>query len=246
VNKISEKESNRKEPLGIIAPGILEVMELAKKYKVEGKIKGVVIYSNNANLENLVFVRDIIHTCLKRHDLIIDLIHRYHPLRWLQGEELSKVNPNAFPKTWLTLKRILIEGEAKAESNLTTGDVIFVDDNLHMDLYENLRHNYIKTKPYNFHRSFTDIVGIYLECLDEAGILKNDKAFDDYLDAVTVYNPKIPLRVNRDINSYSIFNHLMYYRHQSGYFTSPGTQPPKRDDASIALILNRLRILPKL
>jgi len=148
VKKIVEEEITN--PLGVLRPGILHVMKkIYKLYKI-GKVKGVIIYSNNGHLYSLEFIRDLIHEYIG-DELIIECIHRYHHLREKDD------------KTWDELKRILTKGKCKAR-NVKPCDVYFFDDLEHKDLYEHLE-NYNHVPEYNFKASFDRIANIYKEIL---------------------------------------------------------------------------------
>jgi hypothetical protein len=91
-----------------------------------------------------------------------------------------------FPKTWKTLKRILIQGPTKARPNLEPADVIFVDDLFHPDLLKNLKENYIQVEPYLYKCSFVKIGMIYLEILKSEEIISNHKNLNNYYDIVVL------------------------------------------------------------
>jgi len=159
------------DPLGIIRPGILDVMEkLRELYKV-GKVKGVIIYSNNGHLYNLEFIRDIIHEFVG--EVICDCIHRYHHRR------------RSDTKTWDELKCILMEGECKAK-NLTPSDVSFFDDLIHDDLHKHLV-NYNHVPEYTYKASFDRIADIYRKIVVDKefiDVIQNDniKNIDDVIE----------------------------------------------------------------
>ena len=48
-------------PLGILRPGILDIMSTLYTLHKAGKVKSVIIYSNSGHLESLEFIRDLIH-----------------------------------------------------------------------------------------------------------------------------------------------------------------------------------------
>ena len=146
VKKIVKDEITN--PLGIVRPGILHVMKrLHELYKI-GKVKNVIIYSNNGHLYTLEFIRDVINKFVG-YELIRDCIHRYHPMR------------KNDTKTWHELEKIITKGEA---TNLMQDDVYFFDDLEHEDLRINID-NYYKVPEYTFKASFDRIANIYRDVL---------------------------------------------------------------------------------
>lgn len=147
VKNILKEESNK--PLGILRPGILNVMSKLYELHKKGKIKGVVIYSNNGHLESVEFIRDLINKHVG-NKLIKECIHWDHPLR-------GRYKTN---KTWKELNNILMNGVYK-DKNVNKDQVYFFDDLCHTDLMENI--NYYKVPAYTFKASFDRIANIYAD-----------------------------------------------------------------------------------
>jgi hypothetical protein len=145
-------------PLGILRPGLLDVMTKLHELQKSGKIKSVIIYSNNGHLESLEFIRDLIHEHVGTATLIKECIHWNHPMRESErnGQEVG-----AASKTWATLKKIMVEGNCKAPQNLEPRQVFFFDDLNHKDLQEKLGTHYYKVPAYDFKASFDRIAHIY-------------------------------------------------------------------------------------
>lgn len=238
VKKVAQQEKSDK-PLGILRPGVIEIMKRLLKKRARSGLKGVIIYSNNSQLPSLEFIRDVIHDCIGTHSLIIDLIHRRHPIRYLDGEEMKTAAPYTYPKTWKTLKRILIEGKAKASKTIQPKDVIFIDDMIHEDLYINLPvGNYINLKPYVYECPFIDISTLYYECLQDEGIFISDNTFNHYLNIIKGCDPKIPTPSKCVTNSEIFIEHMSYYYSQSHYRNCNAQEiaPPKDHDAICSIM----------
>jgi hypothetical protein len=152
------KEETSDKPLGILRPGILDVMMRLYELQKLRKIKNVVIYSNNGHLQSLEFIRDLIHAYLGSDNLIKDCIHWDHPMR---KDEINSTNT----KTWNILKQILVEGACNAPETLEASDVYFFDDLDHTDLQEHLGPNYYKVPAYDFRASFDRIATLYKNAL---------------------------------------------------------------------------------
>ena len=234
IKKVLAVETSNK-PLGILVPGILDIMKEAKRCKDAGTVEGVVIYSNNAVTISLCFIRDLIHSYLKSDDLIVDLIHRGHPTRYLVGEELQTAAPNTFPKTWKTLSRILIEGPAKAPKTIVPKDVIFIDDVLHSDLRKELPlKNYVHIQPYVFRCSFDNVANIYLGCLDELNILSSEVLLRRYIDSIKNYDTAVQ---SKNISNDNVYSHLENVGKIIGYYVKINTPPPPKNKAVLNSIL---------
>jgi hypothetical protein len=157
-------------PLGILRPGILKIMEKLRELQINGRIKNVIIYSNNGHLESLEFIRDLIHKYVKSNELIKECIHWNHHMR----KEERTIKPGMANKTWNVLKNIMVKGNCKASPNIEPKDVYFFDDLDHHDLQRNLGGNYYKVPGYNFKASFDRLAVIYRKALKEANIDKKD------------------------------------------------------------------------
>jgi len=162
-----EKQESSDDPLGIIRPGILRIMNDLNKLKKEGKIKGCVIYSNNSHLPSLEFVRDVIHKHTNSKRLILDCIHRLHYLRKNNSPFYSNWTYN---KTWVELKKIMVECDTRAPHSIMPENVFFFDDQEHEDLEEKLNGNYYRVPGYSYEARTDRIYEIYTGCLEYAQV----------------------------------------------------------------------------
>ena len=165
-------------PLGILRPGILNIMKQLYDLQKQGKIQNVAIYSNNGHLQSLEFIRDLIHRYLKSDSLIKDCIHWDHFMRIEETQDKS----NTVTKTWSTLKNILVMGHCQASEGLEQKDVYFFDDQEHIDLHKNLGTNYYKVPPYTFNASFDRIAEIYKKSLKNVDLLEYVHLISDVFD----------------------------------------------------------------
>lgn len=153
------------EPLGILRPGILGVMKKLKDLQRLGKIKNVLIYSNNGDIKSLEFIKDLIHLYVGG-GLIRECIHRNHHMR--VNERVNA--PHLINKTWNVLRNIMINGNTRAATNLVASDVYFFDDLDHPDLRKKLGINYYKVPRYSFKASLDRIGEIYKNAIYKASI----------------------------------------------------------------------------
>jgi hypothetical protein len=174
LEKITEKEASN-EPLGLLRPGILKVMEKLYDLQQKGIIKAVVIYSNNGHLSNLELVRDIIHAYLGTPSLICDCI--YWGTSGREEEYYSHIRPTIghAKKTFSVLKKLLESGPCKASSDLQPNQIYFFDDQPHI-LDEQLPSGHsIKVSEYSYNVPFEALAHIYKECLEEKGVYGNSE-----------------------------------------------------------------------
>jgi len=168
VKKVLREELSSK-PLGILRPGVLQVMNSLYQLQRAKKVAKVVIYSNNGTLVCLEFIRDLIHEHLGTTTLIGECVYRTHHLR--DEEQTAKKGLNdRYEKTWASLRRVLIEGKCKAPSTLLENDVYFFDDLDHKDLHRAIGNHYYQVSPYHFKASFERLGEIYQSAVEEANV----------------------------------------------------------------------------
>jgi hypothetical protein len=153
------------EPLGILRPGILGIMKKLKNLQKVGKIKNVLIYSNNGDIKSLEFIKDLIHLYVGE-GLIKECIHRNHHMR--ANERVNA--PHLINKTWNVLRNIMINGNTRAATNLLASDVYFFDDLDDPDLHKKLGMNYYKVPKYDYKASVDRIGEIYKNAVYKANI----------------------------------------------------------------------------
>ena len=177
IEKIAELEASDN-PLGIIRPGILHVME-----KLHSKKARVIIYSNNGLLECLEFIRDIIHAHIGKN-IIEECIHLYHPLR-------STIPKNTiYDKIWKELQHI-IKTICKVDAD--PASVYFIDDQDHKGLFNV---NYIKVPEYKYKVSFNRIAGIYSDITKDT--IENIENIIEFTRSADTF-----MKVDKEINDMS-------------------------------------------
>lgn len=223
--RLVAQEEDSDTPLGILRPGILEVMNQLKRLKRLNILSNVVIYSNNGSLACLNFVRDVIHTIIEDHSLICDTIHRYRA-----GREYERIGAT---KTWGVLSQLLQTGPCRALT-LYPSQVFFFDDLVHPNLKYHLGYQYIHVKPYTYKASFDRLANLYLESLDKAGITIDYKLQDRFLKFVgTRCAGKISATLGEHLN--------LYKRWTSANTTN---LPPPMDDSVKTMLEITQSLLP--
>ena len=173
VNKVATRIYDTK----IFNPLILKLI-------VDKNISNAVIYSNNSNLDTLIFAKNVIEIFLKR-DVFCFLMHWDHKFR---STEIVKGDPGNALKRWATLKRGFREG--CGVKGLKPEQVYFYDDQQHQDLIKELGDRYNNIKPYEVDVNFEFINILALESIEEFGLF-DDNEFNSYYDIV-----KIKLRMS--------------------------------------------------
>lgn len=214
---LSEETSN--EPLGILRPGVLDIMTRLYKLQKKGLVKHVLIYSNNGHLQSLEFIRDLIHKHLGTNNLIRECIHWNHHMR----DEERLIRPGAANKTWNVIRNIMVNGLCNAPSDLRPDNVFFFDDLDHVDLQNALGNNYYKVPAYNFKASFDRIADIYKEALLSLGVDIDE--FIEYIMDIFIgrqedYSKLRDLSINRIIE---------VFRGKTGDTVGENVMPPSPD-----------------
>lgn len=226
VSLISREESSN-QPLGILRPGILQVMDKLNDLQRLGKIENVIIYSNNGHLQSLEFIRDVIHNYLGNSTLIKDCIHWNHPMR--NEERTSQVG--AANKTWNVLRNIMIKGDCNAPEDLEPEDVCFFDDLDHRDLKAKLGQNYYQVPAYNFKASFDRIANIYFDSIEYADV--NNRLLVKYiLDTFT--------DIKNGQNKYLIWDVIRLFEQRTKGTAGLTTLPPPPDEG-IEMIMEAIK-----
>jgi hypothetical protein len=70
-----------------------------------------------------------------------------------------------YKKTWMELRRIMVEGDARAPHTLKPTNVFFFDDQIHPDLKEQLGEKYYHVTGYTYVAPFGRIRDIYAACI---------------------------------------------------------------------------------
>ena len=226
VSKIANLEQNSSTRIGILRPGILEVMEIAKFLMENDMCSGVIIYSNNCSLNCLEFIRDVIHTCLSTVNLIKDCIHRFNKLRLdISGNNCTN---NNFKKTWNSLHNLLVNGKVKAPGSIDPSQVLFFDDNLHPNLIDNLRENYIHVPAYTYNIPWVKIEEIYRDTIKESQLINFE-----FIKFINKFNQNKVTTVGEHLHYYKM-RYLLIREHQD-------SENPPLPDSSINLMLLALQ-----
>ncbi len=220
-------------PLGILRPGLIGVMTQLQELQRRGKIKNVIIYSNNGHLESLEFIRDLIHEHLKTNTLIKECIHWNHPMR---ESERKGQGVGAASKTWAVLKQIMIEGNCKAPKSLEPRNVFFFDDLDHKDLQEKLGTHYYKVPAYDFKASFDRIAHLYRNAIYDGKV--DIPIFSDFVFELFTGDSREYFMYDDEI----LDDTIEMFRHKTKGTANIIAQPPAPDEG-IDMMLSAIKTL---
>ena len=140
-------EKERTGQLGILRPGIVDISKTLNELKQTGRVKSVVIYSNNGNLSLLHLAGRMIEKLADTPGLFCNYIHWFHPLR---SEEVIYGHPGSGHKTIDVLKRAFQEGSCEP-GLIENKDVYFIDDTVHPNIMSAIGPaNYVIAPAYKF------------------------------------------------------------------------------------------------
>ncbi len=151
VKKIAEQE--KAGSLGFLRPSIIPIAKRLWDLQQKGKVKGVVIYSNNGNLGLLHFAAQLIETIAETPCLFCDFIHWYHPLRRYQEVEVDEEHPGSGKKTMRTLYNIFKIGPCKKKGAPESfedfkNNLYFFDDANHLNISGTIGKRYFQNPKY--------------------------------------------------------------------------------------------------
>jgi len=187
VDRVTEIEKSDR-PLGILRPGILGIMKEIEELRESKKVKNMIIYSNNGDIENLEFIKDVIVKGIMPSDneilsmnlanfissgiLIKDLIHWKHPGRneeiplYSNGSGKMVKRPGVARKTWAVLQKIVTK-DGTENPDFVPENVFFFDDIYpEHSIKAELGPNYYRVPRYAFKASAERIGEIYKSVME--------------------------------------------------------------------------------
>lgn len=164
-----------KEPaLGMLRPGILDILRILVEAKKRGDVKNVAIYSNNGNSGLLLLAKTVIEKALDAPEFFCDLVNWYDPRR---AGEIVKGHPGHAAKTFQTLKRIF-QDSACGVGSIEAKDVYFFDDLKHDDIYAAIGPtNYFNVTPYKTDPPLQEILECFLSVKDTTDLFKDPEYY---------------------------------------------------------------------
>lgn len=188
--------------VGLLRPGILMIMGHLASLKQQGRVKGILIYSNNGNLACLYLATRLIEEILGISNLFCKIIDRYDAIR--DGEGKNYGDPENPIKSAKVLREAFATSPCvgvRSIANVPVEKLIFFDDREHPDLLEKLGpERYFKVSPYGSDMDMKVIDACFEMAMRESG-LAEDKLYFDYIAPILA-------EFNLESNLESIFVYL--------------------------------------
>lgn len=197
-----------KEPeLGMLRPGILEIVKKIAQLKEEGRVKGIVVYSNNGNLAALLLATKMIEHKLEKPGLFCNHIDWWNPIR--NGKN-QKGKPGKAKKTARVLQESFVGrcGDIESYEDVPLEKLFFFDDlnPPHPDLYRHIgADRYFKVNPYKKDASLEEVQSCFDQALQSEGLLQDQEYLTYITKILRSAQPPFP-RAFASINQY-----LQYY-----------------------------------
>lgn len=176
-----------KEPeLGMLRPGILEILGKLAKLKEEGRIKGIVVYSNNGNIACLLLATTMIEHLLGKPGLFCNHIDWWSHIR--DGKNW-KGRPGQATKSARVLREAFVDprcGDIQSFEDVPLEKLYFFDDldPPHEDLVGRLGNDrYFKVNPYKRDADMAPIDECFDSALKSQG-LDNDEEYLTYIHPI--------------------------------------------------------------
>lgn len=199
----------RESDLRLLRPGILQIIQKLSDLKSEGRVKGIVVYSNNGNLGCLKVATGMIEELLGKPGLFCNHVDWWSPLRnginW-------RGNPGQADKTTMALRKCFLDSRCGSSRNIASipiNNLYFFDDRIHPEIFRTIgADHYFNVKPYHYDASYIEITKCMTQALESAN-LNNDqeylnyiapvlsalgltKSYENILIAVNAYNARYP------------------------------------------------------
>ena len=181
IDCVAEKE---KRGLGLLRPGIVDMAKRLYALQQMGKVKSVIIYSNNGNLALLHMAGKLIERLANAPGLFCNYIHWFHPLR---ESEVVKGRPGIADKTFQVLLQAFQTGSCKP-GEISRENVFFFDDALHFDIYSYIPNQYFHISPYKYDVDPEELIDCFKTAFVNAGLDKNREYFT-FISEIIGLNP---------------------------------------------------------
>jgi hypothetical protein len=164
-----------KEPaLGMLRPGILDIMNTLADAKKRGDVKAAAIYSNNGNSGLLLLAKTVIEKALDAPGFFCDLVCWYDPRR---AYEIVRGKPGHAAKTYGMLKKIFM-GPKCGVGSVDFKDVYFFDDLKHPDIFAEIGpENYFQVTPYKKDPSLDEIFDCFLKTKESTDLFADEEYY---------------------------------------------------------------------
>jgi hypothetical protein len=188
--------------LGMLRPGILDIMKVFVEAKARGEVKAAAIYSNNGNIGLLRLAKAVIEKALNAPGFFCDLVCWYDPRR--KGE-IVRGKPGHAAKTYAMLKKIFRSPNCGVGS-VEPESVYFFDDLKHPDIFAEIGpENYFQVVPYKQDPPVQEIFDCFLSTKEATDLFEDDEYYNYIAPILTTFNQPLEGRFESVLKSLETF-----------------------------------------
>jgi hypothetical protein len=174
-------ENEKSGEFRFIRPSILYMAKRLWILKKAGVVNGVVIYSNNRSLANVLFAASLIERVAETPGLFCNSIHLFHPVRGeeivFEGDRLVRADKRA-----ITLYNAFSESNQCRRPRVPfdefTKSLYFFDDLLHPDVKSAIGERYFQVPVYSYSPQAYGLVDLcFRKAFTDSGLEGNDEYY---------------------------------------------------------------------
>lgn len=192
-----------KEPaVGLLRPGIKEIMKLIAQARVEGLVKNVAIYSNNGNLGLLLLAAKMIEHLIGKPDFFCNHVDWYNPMR---SGEIVVGNPGAATKSVAVLKQVFADSKCGSVKDIDNRNLFFFDDLVHKNIKDAIGPtHYFNVNPYKREASYDILTECFQDAMERSGIKESSEYLEYIAPILSVFGLEITIpNVQKAIDSFN-------------------------------------------
>jgi hypothetical protein len=192
-----------KEPgVGLLRPGIKEIMKRIAQAKIEGQVKNVAIYSNNGNLGLLLLAAKMIEHLIESPDFFCNHVDWYNPMRF---GEIVVGNPGAATKSVAVLKQIFADSKCGSAKDIDNTNLLFFDDLVHKNIKDAIGPTrYFNVNPYKREASYDTLTECFQDAMERSGIKESSEYLEYIAPILSVFG--LDITISNIQNAINLFN----------------------------------------
>lgn len=188
-----------KEPgLGMLRPGLLDILKVFVDAKERGDVKAAAIYSNNGNIGLLRLAKTVIEKALNAPGFFCDLVCWFDPRR---KDEIVRGRPGHASKTYGMLKKIFMSPKCSVDA-VEPKNVYFFDDLKHPDIFDIIgQENYFQVVPYKKDPPIEEILDCFLSTKEATDLFEDDEYYRYITPILKILNQPVDGRFESVLKS---------------------------------------------
>ncbi len=182
--------ANKEPALGMLRPGILQIVGKLSQLKDAGRINGIVVYSNNGNLAALILATKMIEHLLQKPGLFCNRVNWWNPMRYGPGKNIKGHRPGAASKSTRVLRESFVGpmcGNIVANYQEVPVDQLLFFDDLnppHQDIFNQIGpERYFRVNPYKKDASIAAVNDCFYSALESQN-LHTDPEYLTYINTI--------------------------------------------------------------